>query len=218
MSLNLRDIAKYYGDLPHQNEALDYLQAQIPAPILAEFSTRWRSGSPTITLEQLGKIVTTSRDRLALILPHLNAGFNRYQVSTPQRIAHFIAQVAHESAGFRYFEELADGSDYEGQADLGNTQPGDGQRFKGRGLIQITGRDNYRQISQDLGVDYLKNPDRLAQVPDCVTSAFWYWDKRDLNPLADRDNFDGITLAINGGYNGYRDRLDYLSRARTVLC
>lgn len=171
-----------------------------------------------------------SKDKLAVVMPQaqakrielyfepLLAGMQKYGITSALRIAHFIAQLAHESGAFRYTEELADGSAYEGRRDLGNSQPGDGPRYKGRGLIQLTGRANYAAYSQAVGVDYLAQPQRLASDPfAAVDVACWFWQTRDLNKLADQDDVRGITRRINGGFNGIDDRIDYLLRGKAVL-
>lgn len=171
-----------------------------------------------------------SKEKLAVVMPQatpkridlyfepLVAGMRKYAITTPLRIAHFIAQLAHESGAFRYAEELADGRAYEGRVDLGNTQPGDGPRYKGRGLIQLTGRANYAAYSKASGVDYLAKPDKLANDPyAAVDVACWFWQTRDLNKLADADDVRGITRRINGGFNGIDDRIDYLARGKAVL-
>lgn len=118
-------------------------------------------------------------------LPFLNKYFEKYEVNTTDRIAAFLAQIGHESAELRYVEEIASGKAYEGRKDLGNTQPGDGVKYKGRGLIQITGRSNYTAISKDLDVDFVSNPKLLQEPEYAVLCAFWYWSKHNLNKLAD---------------------------------
>lgn len=130
----------------------------------------------------------------------------QYGIDTPVRQAAFLSQLAHESGRFYYVEEIASGKAYEGRKDLGNTQPGDGVRFKGRGLIQLTGRSNYRQLSQQLGVDFENNPELLKTPQYAVQSACWFWDSRNLNELADVRDIRAITKRINGGYNGFADR------------
>ncbi|NJK59907.1 MAG: glycoside hydrolase family 19 protein [Oscillatoriales cyanobacterium SM2_1_8] len=155
--------------------------------------------------------------QLARFLPHLNRTLREYQIDTPLRIAHFLAQIAHESDGFNTAEEYASGAAYEGRLDLGNTQPGDGRRFKGRGLIQVTGRANYGEAGRALGVDLLNNPTRLAEADLATRSAGWFWQSRRLNAHADRDDIYTVTRRINGGYNGLADRQNYLARAKRVL-
>lgn len=113
----------------------------------------------------------------------LNYFMLKYNIDTDKRIAAFIAQIGHESGQLRYVEELASGSAYEGRKDLGNTQKGDGKKFKGRGLIQITGRFNYALISKDLGEDFISNPELLSTPKYAVQSACWFWNKNKLNDL-----------------------------------
>lgn len=164
-------------------------------------------------------------------MPYLIATCDKYQIDTPIRQLCFLAQVGHESGGLFYTEELASGKAYEGRADLGNTVPGDGIRFKGRGLIQITGRHNYGALSDALGADFIDTPTLLGgrNVNQCspeqqkyaALSAGWYWNSRKLNtvadlidisqPIDDGNNltqFKLITRKINGGLNGFADRLD----------
>ena len=171
------------------------------------------------TKEKLQVVMPRAKPaKLDLCYEPLVKAMNKYQINTPLRAAHFVAQVGHETASFLYMEEIADGSAYEGRADLGNTQPGDGRRFKGRGLIQLTGRANYSAYSKDCGVDYVANPMTVATDPFvCVDVAGWYWNKRNINRLADRDDVKAVTKAINGGFNGLDDRMDYLYRAKQVL-
>jgi putative chitinase len=171
-----------------------------------------------------------SKEKLSVVMPRalpakikryyepLVKGMKRYDITKPLRTAHFVAQIGHETASFRYAEEIADGSAYEGRGDLGNTHPGDGKRFKGRGLIQLTGRANYTQYSKDSGVDYVANPGKVATDPFvAVDVACWFWNKNKLNKFADKDDVKAVTKRINGGYNGLDDRIEYLARAKSVL-
>jgi putative chitinase len=140
-----------------------------------------------------------------------------YSINTALRIAHFLAQIAHESAGFRTTEEFASGEAYEGRADLGNTQPGDGKRYKGRGLIQLTGRANYKVYGLALGKDFIDDPEQCAEPGMSLIVACEYWKKRNINAKADRDDLVAVTRAINGGTNGLADRRQYLGKAKTEL-
>ena len=171
-----------------------------------------------ITHEELREILPhTSETRIMLFADPLNASMEEFEIDTPERQAAFIAQIAHESGGLRYVRELASGEAYEDRADLGNTETGDGVRFKGRGLIQITGRANYRLCGEALGVDLVGNPE-LLETPDLACrSAAWFWKDRGLNELADKGDFKLITKRINGGYNGYRERLAFYEKAQEVL-
>ncbi|UOQ53037.1 glycoside hydrolase family 19 protein [Hymenobacter cellulosivorans] len=139
-------------------------------------------------------------------LKPLNDTLVRYNISTALRIAHFLAQIGHESVGLDAVREYASGAAYEGRKDLGNVMPGDGVRFRGRGLIQITGRANYYALSQAFGVDFVANPVLLEQPLYAALSAGWYWKGRGLNELADGNFFLTITKRINGGTNGLADR------------
>jgi putative chitinase len=157
-------------------------------------------------------------NRVESLAPCLNQTMVEFSINTPLRQAHFLAQVAHESDRFNALEEYASGEDYEWRDDLGNTQPGDGVRFKGRGLIQVTGRTNYGECGQALGVDLISNPKRLADPDLASRSAGWYWSTRQLNGDADRDDVRTVTRVINGGYNGLDDRMQLLDAAKQVLC
>lgn len=171
-----------------------------------------------LTSKQLGNIAPeASHDRIAQLLPHLNRTMVEFEINTPLRQAHFLAQIAHESDRFRALEEYASGEDYEEREDLGNTEWGDGVRFKGRGLIQITGRANYRNCGEGLGVDLISNPARLADPDLACRSAGWFWETNKLNSDADRDDVETITRVINGGFNGFDDRVYLLAVAKSVL-
>lgn len=159
----------------------------------------------------------TRRAKAELFCPLLNDAFIEYRIDTPLRQAAFLAQVGHESGQLRYLEELASGAAYEGREDLGNTNPGDGVRFKGRGLIQITGRANYAACGRALGMDLVNDPDRLSSPRLAVRSAGWFWKGHGLNELADMPDFIKITRRINGGTNGLAERQALYAKAKTVL-
>jgi putative chitinase len=133
------------------------------------------------------------------------------------RLAHFMAQLIHESGSFRYMEEIASGAAYEGRADLGNVQAGDGVRFKGRGPVQITGRANYRKYGARVGIDLERHPE-IAAVPSIgLHTALEYWKLNVLNAFADVDDCRSITRLINGGYNGFDDRQAHLAKLKGWL-
>ncbi|MCU1750438.1 glycoside hydrolase family 19 protein [Pseudomonas sp. 6D_7.1_Bac1] len=181
-----------------------------------------------VTEGQLLKIMPNARPQAGVFVSALNGAMVNHQINTPKRIAAFLAQVGHESGQLRYVREL--GCDqYLSKYDtgalairLGNTPEadGDGQRYRGRGLIQITGRNNYRQCSLGLFGDerLLDQPELLEQPQWAAESAAWFWEQNGLNELADRDQFNSITRRINGGLNGLEDRLQLWARARAVLC
>ena len=163
------------------------------------------------------KIMPHAKSRVQEILEPLNAAMREFHINTPVRQAAFLAQIAHESGELRYVKELASGAAYEGRASLGNTQPGDGMKFKGRGLIQITGRNNYYECGSVLGWDFITSPELLEQPVNACRSAAWFWASRGLNDLSDRGDFERITTRINGGLNGYQERLVYHARAKMAL-
>lgn len=144
----------------------------------------------------------------------------KYGLDQPHRLAHFLAQLAHESGGFIYDKEIASGAAYEGRKDLGNTHKGDGKRFKGRGPIQVTGRTNYTAFGKWAGQDFVANPEKVNTDPWEGLTAIWYWDDgtgKSLNRYADANDIQMITRRINGGLNGYEDRLTYYDRAALAL-
>jgi putative chitinase len=171
-----------------------------------------------ITKEILKQIAPASKDKIISDLEkYFDKWLSKSSINTYLRVCHFLAQCAHESDQFKTLEEYASGAAYEGRKDLGNTQTGDGRRFKGRGIIQLTGRANYTEASNDLGVDLVNNPE-LAEDPEIsVRTAIWFWEKRKLNQFADKDDVTTITKRINGGLNGFEDRKDKLARAKKAL-
>lgn len=148
-----------------------------------------------------------SEYKLDLYVPYLNEMMPKYVINSLLRIRHFIAQVAHESGSFNYVKEIATGTNYEGRKDLGNVNEGDGVKYKGRGLIQITGRSNYTQLAVQSGIDCINHPELLEQPEYAVQSACWFWQKNGLNELADSNDIIHITKKINGGINGLKDRM-----------
>lgn len=182
----------------------------------------------SVTQDQLVNILPNARTQAGVFISALNAAMERFLINTPKRIAAFLAQVGHESGQLQYVRELGN-NQYLSKYDtgtlalrLGNTPEadGDGQKYRGRGLIQITGRSNYRQCSLGLFGDerLLSLPELLEQPQWAAESAAWFWEQNGLNELADRDQFNTITRRINGGLNGLQDRLEIWARARAVLC
>ena len=171
-----------------------------------------------LSLAQLTEIAAfADPDRIELLYHPILRTLAEFDLTTPLRQAHFLAQLCHESGSFNYLEELASGEDYEWRDDLGNVQEGDGVRFKGRGLIQITGRSNYHDCGEALGLDLIETPTRLADPDLACRSAGWFWNTRHLSAFADRDDVDTITYRINGGYNGYDERVEFLHAAKAIL-
>jgi len=174
-----------------------------------------------ISEQTLRRMMPAAGARLDAHLPYIVPAMEKGRINTPDRVAAFLAQLAHESGEYRYMEELADGGAYEGRADLGNVLPGDGPRFKGHGPIQITGRANHRACGQALGLDLESDPTLLTRPEYGTASAVWFWTignkKIDLSLLADRGWFKAITRVINGGLTGLSDRRNYWDRNRALL-
>jgi predicted chitinase len=160
-----------------------------------------------------------------LYLPFLNKIMEVYEIDTPLRASAFLAQIAHESGELRFMEEIwgptAQQKRYDPPSDLakrlGNTQPGDGFRYRGRGPIQITGRANYKKYGDLLGVDLVGNPDLAATLQFAFSTAALFWKRNGLNELADIQDFITITKRINGGLNGLAERQKYYEVAKNVL-
>lgn len=168
----------------------------------------------SFTADHLRAIMPANAGRAEAFVQPINDAMLKFAIVMAKRQSAFIAQVAHESGELRYLREIADGTQYEGRLDLGNIQPGDGHRYLGRGLIQVTGRTNYTACGSALGLDLLNHPELLEVPANAALSAAWFWKGRGLNELADLDNFGTITKRINGGYNGLDQRIGYWLRAR----
>jgi len=171
-----------------------------------------------ITKEHLKQIAPNAKDSVINpLVKYLNIYLPKYDVTSYLRICHFLSQAAHEADSFQTLKEYASGAEYEWRKDLGNNQKGDGVRYKGRGIFQLTGRANYHEIGNLIGMDLENNPE-LAETPEVsVLTALEYWKTRRLNVLADRDDILNITKRINGGLNGYDSRKKFLERAKKSL-
>ena len=179
-----------------------------------------------LTDSQLSQIMRNlSQSKRLRYLEPLNEAMQKHGITNLLRTAAFIAQLAHESGEFQFMEELWGPTKaqnrYEPPSDLakrlGNTQPGDGKRFKGRGPIQITGRFNYKKYGDLLGVDLIKEPERAATPEIGFATAGLFWERNGLNELADAGDFKAITQRINGGQNGALERERFFERAKLVL-
>lgn len=182
-----------------------------------------------MNIEQLKEIMpsSTKRNRELFIKP-LNDAMEEFEINTHNRMAAFLAQLAHESGSLQYMEELASGSAYEYRADLGNLKPEalaaahahgstTGKFYKGYGPIQITGYDNYLKCGIALGIDLVNNPKLLTQPVHGCRSAAWFWKSHGLNELADLGRIKRISRIINGGTNGLSERIAFYETASKVL-
>lgn len=174
-----------------------------------------------MTPDQLSAALGCPLVRAEKWIDPMNAAMERFEINTPARQAAFIAQIGHESGKLVYVREMWGPTSwqvkYEGRADLGNTQPGDGRRFMGRGLIQITGRANYHSCGAALGEDLESHPELLEQPIYAAMSAGWFWKSHGLNVLADAGKFELLTKHINGGLTGEPDRLALWETAKAAL-
>lgn len=180
-----------------------------------------------ITVQQLRRAVPqTNGIRAQEFVTVFNEWADRFEINTPLRVVHFLAQCWHESGCLNYVEEIASGAAYDTGAKavaLGNTpqKDGDGQRYKGRGFIQVTGRRNYEAYAKSgfcVG-DLMSHPEWLAKSPGHTKSAMWFWWSKNLSAIADTDNGQNsndvctkITRKVNGGINGLSQRLYYMRR------
>lgn len=171
--------------------------------------------------ETLARCTGARLDRAQRFAEPITAAMAEFDISTPARQAAFLAQIGHESGGLHWTTELwgptAAQRGYEGRRDLGNTRIGDGFAFRGRGLIQTTGRENYTKTGAALGVDLMANPEALAEPLLAARSAAWFWKSKGLNALADAGDFLTITKRINGGYNGLSERQMLWADAKKAL-
>lgn len=188
-----------------------------------------------LSAQEIAKATGSTLELAEKFRPYLNKYMDKYEINTPNRILAFLSQVGTESGGLKWTQELASGSAYEGRKDLGNIYAGDGVKFKGRGLIQLTGRANYEAMSKKVGKDLVNNP-QLVEEPDLaveVSTIFWrdrvrnglnlnQWaDKFNLKqPISSNENWDvhtNITKAINGGTNGINDRANRLEQGMELV-
>lgn len=221
-----------------------------PAPNGGREEGMTNSSGDLISVVQLKQIMTLAKEaNINKYISYLNKEMKGASINTPLRIAHFIAQLAHESSSFRVVEEnlnysaealeiyfgkyFKDKEEREAYArkpekianrvygsryENGDEASGDGWRYRGRGLIQLTFKSNYRVCGEALGLDLVGNPDQVKDNPEiAVKAAIWFWTKNNINLLADKDDVIAVTKKINGGTNGLDDRKEYLRRAKQTL-
>jgi putative chitinase len=185
-----------------------------------------RSGpAPTlVSLAQLHAVMPNlPAAKASSYIGPLNRALVEFHIDNRLRICAFLGQVAHESGELAWFHEFASGMEYDITVnprlarELGNVKPGDGPRYKGRGPIQLTGRNNYIACGKALGLDLVDNPDLAVQPGVAFRTAGWFWSTHGLNALADQGDYRTITRRINGGYNGWADRVKYYDRALAVF-
>lgn len=181
-----------------------------------------------MTPQDLARATGARIDRATENLPWLAVAMDTFGIDTPIRQAAFLAQIGHESGGLHWLNEIwgptAEQRRYEVRQDIGNCKPGDGERFKGRGWLQITGRDNYRAATVrlrtrfgDLTPDFEEFPEMIATARWAAMTAADFWEAHGLNEIADSGNFELLTRRVNGGLNGYVERLALWEKAKDAL-
>jgi putative chitinase len=174
----------------------------------------------SVTTERLLRLAPVGR---RAIVEGIAVDFDRLAaaagLTTRLRLCHLLAQAAHETDRFRTLEEYggpAYFARYDGRRDLGNTQAGDGARYHGRGIFQLTGRANYRRYGALIGLDLESSPERAKEPAVSLAIAFAYWRDRGCNAAADADDVVAVTRLINGGRNGLAQRAQLLKVAKTI--
>jgi putative chitinase len=174
-----------------------------------------------MTPSQLAQCTGAKLDVAAKWFPYITAAMAEFGIDTPQRKAMFLAQIGHESGSLRFTEEIwgptAAQNTYEGRVNLGNTVQGDGYRFRGRGLVQTTGRFNYTKTGEALGLDLISYPELLQEPAAAARSAAWFWQSHGCNAFADADDNVSWTKRINGGFNGLDDRRKRYAAAKAAI-
>ena len=220
-----RNFFKYYEGKEHQMRAVDELYRNLDLASKdndAEWITLYRSAPVKKQLVSKAQLASIWECAESLIkdyeIDEMNACLQKYDITTTQRIRHFLSQTAHESGGGRYKKELASGEAYNGRSDLGNTQPGDGPKYKGAGYLQTTGRYNYQRLSDYLGDPrVMEGVDYVAENYPFTAAGFW-WDDNKMNELIDSGaDVLAVTLRVNGGTNGLADRQHYYDICLSVL-
>jgi predicted chitinase len=212
--IRFTDCAKYYSEKTHQDNAWNYLQNNVDDDVLEHFAHLYRTDDAPDELVSLHQLAEIWECAEYLIEPEeiteLNRCLRKFNITTANRIRHFLSQTAHESGGGKWKKELSDGKYLEGRTDLGNVNEGDGPRYKGAGYIQLTGRWNYQKFA-----DYIKDQDVMNGYEYVAqnypfTSAGYWWESNGMNELCDTNpTVEQVTRRVNGGYNGLEDRKHY---------
>ena len=211
--IRFTDCAKYYQMKTHQDNAWNYLQNNVEDDVLEHFADLYRTvdEDELVSLHQLAEIWECSE---YMIQPEeiveLNECLRRFNITTTNRIRHFLSQTAHESGGGKWKKELSDGKYLEGRTDLGNFNEGDGPRYKGAGYIQLTGRYNYQKFADFIkDQDVMNGYEYVAQNYPFTSAGYW-WESNNMNELCDSNpTVEQVTRRVNGGYNGLEDRKHY---------
>jgi putative chitinase len=223
MSIQLLNVIKYFSGLKHQIDAIKYLQDNIPADVLKEFETKFRdssAGNSSLLVSKSQLEYIWNRSVSDFYIKELNNCLVRFDINTKSRIVHFMAQISHECGAGRWMKELSSGRQYEWRSDLGNNQAGDGSRFKGAGVIQLTGRYNYSQFAKFINdPEVMRGCDYVAEKYPFTSGGFW-WHSNRMNALVDSGaSCRRVSARVNGRdpANGLSDREYYFQRANTII-
>ena len=222
----LKEAAKWFVGDPHQQAAWDYLESQLPISLLEEFKVAYRAAPEPVKKHK--QLITKSV--FEELTGYSASLFTQTEVDDCNRLLRetgfdqdieatqmLMANILHETANMKYLKELASGWAYEGRSDLGNTQPGDGPRFKGAGVLQLTGRHNYTRLSKALGdPKVLEGVDYVSTVYPFMSAQTWIKENH-LLACAQQEGFDAVCRRINGGWNGYDDRLHKYNICKQVI-
>lgn len=222
MSIKFADAAKFFKGTKEQIDAWEWLQSTVPPSILEEFATRYRKQPEVkqlISKKQLAYVWEKKEADISdAVINDLNRCLETFKINTQSRMRHFISQISHESGAGKWMKELASGDAYEGRRDLGNTQPGDGRRFKGGGFIQLTGRSNYSAFSKYMNDSKIMEGVNYVAATYPATSAGFWWHNNNMNTLCDRNpSVEEVTRRVNGGLNGIEDRRYYYKRSCDII-
>jgi len=222
MTIRLTDAARYYNQEAHQDKAWAWLQEELTQEQLDNFARFYRDKPQGIQHVNKTQLATIWGCAESLIedreIVELNKCLEKFNITTTNRIRHFLSQTAHESGGGKWKKELSDGWYLEGRTDIGNTQPGDGPKYKGAGYIQLTGRWNYQKFSNFIGDDrVMEGVDYVADKYPFTSAGFW-WNSNGMNELCDKNpSVEQVTRRVNGGYNGLSDRKYYHNICERVI-
>lgn len=228
-----RNFFKYYAGEEHQDRAIETLYEAVADDIVA-IDARWvqeyRKVEVTEDLPPAPEEELVGKSDLAYIwncaeslikdweVEEMNECFYRFDITTPERIRHFLSQTAHESGGGKWMRELSDGWYLEGRTDIGNVVPGDGPKYKGAGYLQLTGRANYEMLMRYTGDQrVMEGVDYVADTYPFTSAGAW-WEANRMNDLIDSGaSVEDVTRRVNGGYNGLDDRKYYYNRCLQVV-
>ena len=222
----LKNAATYYKAEPHQDRAWEELEAKLPTHLLEDFKASYRA-SPTPPASLIVLTKQTFEDltgySAALFTEQEVIDCNQMLKETgfgkdPELASMLMANILHETCNMKYMKEIADGWAYEGRSDLGNVQSGDGPRYKGSGILMLTGRFNYSRLSKALAdPQVMKGVDYVASTYPFRSAVPWISENRLLD-VAKTEGFEAVCVRINGGYNGYEDRKTKYKICREVFC